>query len=253
MSSNFFSELGQDKFIFENFFPTKEKGFFIELGATDGKFNSNTYFFEKERNWKGLLIEPIEWYFTHGNLEKNRPNSICCNVAINDEEGFQDFFLIREDFIPYQYNTGFQGGHSGLNKYYDDQQRQRVNSLPCERTLIKVKCFPLQKLLDKYEIKYVDYLSVDVEGGEFAVLNSIDFSKVKIDVISVEDHWHNETIDKVKKLLFENNFEIVKLLGHDIIFKNKSTHSAARQAPSVLELRSSAAHDLWGCPEGTPP
>lgn len=216
---NFLSELGQDKFIMEKFFPNKENGFFIELGATDGKFNSNTYFFEKERNWKGILIEPIEWYFTHGRLKTNRPNSICYNVAINDEEGYQDFFLIREDFLQYQYNTGFQGGHSGLNKYYDHQQRKRVNSLPCERTLIKVKCVPLQKILDENNVKYVDYLSIDVEGGEFAVLNSIDFSKVTIDVISVEDHWQNETTEKVKNLLFEKNFKIVKFLGHDIIFK----------------------------------
>ena len=34
-------------------------GFFIELGANDGISQSNTYYFEKNKNWNGVLIEPI--------------------------------------------------------------------------------------------------------------------------------------------------------------------------------------------------
>ena len=36
----------------------KKNGFFIELGANDGLFQSNTAFFEKEHEWTGILIEP---------------------------------------------------------------------------------------------------------------------------------------------------------------------------------------------------
>ncbi|KAK7055033.1 hypothetical protein SK128_024957 [Halocaridina rubra] len=35
----------------------KRKGFYIECGALDGEVRSNTLFFEKEREWQGLLIE----------------------------------------------------------------------------------------------------------------------------------------------------------------------------------------------------
>jgi len=38
-------------------------GFFIELGANDGLAQSNTIFFEKFRNWHGILIEPIPLKF----------------------------------------------------------------------------------------------------------------------------------------------------------------------------------------------
>lgn len=34
-------------------------GFFIELGSNDGVEQSNTYYFEKYKNWSGILIEPI--------------------------------------------------------------------------------------------------------------------------------------------------------------------------------------------------
>ena len=38
-------------------------GFFIECGALDGETRSNTLFFERFRNWTGLLIEadPINY------------------------------------------------------------------------------------------------------------------------------------------------------------------------------------------------
>ena len=36
----------------------KRKGFFIEAGANDGEFISNTLELEKKYGWTGLLIEP---------------------------------------------------------------------------------------------------------------------------------------------------------------------------------------------------
>ena len=37
-----------------------EKGFFVELGANDGIKQSNTFYFEKNLNWRGILVEPIK-------------------------------------------------------------------------------------------------------------------------------------------------------------------------------------------------
>ena len=35
------------------------EGYFIELGANDGVSQSNTYYFEKNNKWNGILIEPV--------------------------------------------------------------------------------------------------------------------------------------------------------------------------------------------------
>ena len=47
-------------------------------------------------------------------------------------------------------------------------------------------------------------------GGEAAVLDSIDFDKVVIDVMTIEDHWDNDTthdcVEKLTKLGYRNNF-----------------------------------------------
>lgn len=40
------------------FLKGKEKGFFIECGATDGEYVSSTLVLERDHRWSGLLIEP---------------------------------------------------------------------------------------------------------------------------------------------------------------------------------------------------
>lgn len=50
-----------------------DNGIFLEVGANDGIRQSNTYIYEKEYGWKGILIEPSIWF---NKLKDNRPNSI---------------------------------------------------------------------------------------------------------------------------------------------------------------------------------
>ena len=48
-----------------------KNGFYIEIGAHDGIINSNTYYYEKNLNWRGILVEPSNYF---ENLKKNRSN-----------------------------------------------------------------------------------------------------------------------------------------------------------------------------------
>ena len=53
-----FSQIGQDKRVLD-FYQNKKNGYFVEVGANDGKRLSNTYLLEKDYNWKGICIEPV--------------------------------------------------------------------------------------------------------------------------------------------------------------------------------------------------
>ena len=53
-----FSQIGQSKYI-DGVLKKMTGGFFVEAGGYDGESHSNSLFFELERNWTGLLIEPI--------------------------------------------------------------------------------------------------------------------------------------------------------------------------------------------------
>ena len=62
-----------------------KNGFYIECGANDGVNQSNTWYYEKCLNWKGILIEPDKKIFKE--LKKNRSTkNIFENVALVSED-----------------------------------------------------------------------------------------------------------------------------------------------------------------------
>ena len=62
----------------------------------------------------------------------------------------------------------------------------------------------------------IDYLSLDIEGAELKVLQTIPFSEVDIRVVSVEV-LHVEKRE-VKKLMAKNGYRVLRDLKNDIIF-----------------------------------
>ncbi len=76
-----------------------KNGFYIECGANDGVNQSNTWYFEKSLNWRGILIEPNKQIFQE--LKKNRSSkNIFENVALVSE----DFKNKNEEIYLSEYN-----------------------------------------------------------------------------------------------------------------------------------------------------
>ena len=71
-------------------------------------------------------------------------------------------------------------------KYYDKRHFQRrdkeIKIRGGKTNIINVETFTLKTICDTHNIKKIDYLSIDVEGGELSVIQSIDFNKVFIDI-----------------------------------------------------------------------
>ena len=61
------------------------------------------------------------------------------------------------------------------------------NSIPASmRSRYRVQAYPLYSLILAMGVKKVDFLSLDVEGAEVAVLNTVPWDKVDIELIMVE-------------------------------------------------------------------
>lgn len=185
------SQVGQDKILDEQIFNRKNNGFFVEVGALDGFGASNTYFFEKERNWSGLLIEPNPIEFNKM-LKVDRPLSKKENCVISDSEMDINFLSIE----------GPCNVLSGIMEFYNPQHLERINrelgmyssypvghELYSNKELIKMKAVRLQTLFDKHSVIDVDLISIDVEGAEMQVLNSIDFNKMNIKCFLIENNY----------------------------------------------------------------
>ena len=65
-------------------------------------------------------------------------------------------------------------------------------------------------------------MSIDVEGGEYEVIKSINFDKVFIDVIGFENNYNDSSIPIIKYLQ-DRNFKILKDVGADIFMINKQS------------------------------
>lgn len=209
-SATYYSKDGQDAYIHKKFFPNKTHGTYIEIGAHDGIKYSNTYFFERYLSWNGMCIEPIAEVFEQ--LRKNRNNNcICVQGCISDLEGEAQFLYVN----------GYCEMLSGLALKYDPRHIQRIKLEAAQWgdtfELRTVSCYKLNDLLHNHGLYHIDYLSIDIEGGELDVLKSIDFATFDIDVISVEDNYG---YPEIRTFLEEQGFVLVATL-QDLIFRNK--------------------------------
>jgi FkbM family methyltransferase len=189
-NSKFYSQVGQDKYIYENFFKEKKNGVFLDIGAHDGINKSNTYFFEKHLGWKGLCVEPFLDIFDL--LKKNRECK-CANIAVSNYCGNSIFWQIE----------GYSEMLSGLAENYNDQHKKRIEKELSIHggNLIekKVEVMDINTLLRKYNLFEIDYCSIDVEGSEEKILSELDEKKFDIKVFTVENNYQSKELRKIMK------------------------------------------------------
>jgi hypothetical protein len=78
------------------------------------------------------------------------------------------------------------GGQGGLAEQLTKSLSRHIDLYKSFESLDNVQCFPLSDLLAALGVSHVDYLSLDVQGAEPDILRTIDFHKLRIDVIVVE-------------------------------------------------------------------
>ena len=89
------SQAGQDKLVLGKVFNRNahiNRGFFIEFGARNGVDDSNTHYFEKALNWRGVLLEAIP--SEQRDIAQSRPRSAVINGAVC--EGDSATFLVAK-------------------------------------------------------------------------------------------------------------------------------------------------------------
>jgi len=206
-SRGFFSQEGQD-LILSTYF-SKKNGYFVDIGAYDGISISNTYYFEKVLGWKGIAIEPNPEIFSK--LTKNRTCE-CINACISDKDEKNEFLLIK----------GHSEMLSGIINKYHSRHLRRIEreklKFANKAEKITVNCYTLQNLLNIRDIKEVDILSIDTEGGEFDIINAFDFKKISINAVVIENPYSDWRIwDK----LYNEGFICVARTCGDEIYVNK--------------------------------
>ena len=162
-------------------------GFFVEFGACDGVFASNTYYLEKNLNWNGILCEPIPSY--SDSLQINRTCILDLRAVSNSSHLFLEF---QEAHLP---------NLSGLKNRRMDQ-----TSNPEIANEYFVKSISLEDLLTEHNApNRIDYISIDTEGSEFDVIRDFDFEKFVFSFISIEHNFSGSEL-LVENLLIHHGY-----------------------------------------------
>ena len=156
------SQVGQSAFV-DKILSGRRNGFFIECGAVNGETYSNSLFFELQRNWTGLLIEGNPRY--HRSMLKKNRRAYMLNACLSTEQR------------PMTVRFRSRGLLSGIVGKIHGKMRGRD---------VTVKCFPLNSIMEALGVSHVDYLSLDVEGPELEILRTVDFTRLRIDIMTVE-------------------------------------------------------------------
>ena len=193
----YFSQYGQDKFVAEHLFPGMRNGVFVDVGAYDGVTLSNSCFFEREMGWTGLCVEPIPDVFRE--LVSNRPGSVCENVCVSNVEGELEFARVE----------GVEA-LSGIADRMDRRHRRRIEGEGGRVEMMRLPSLRLQTLLDRHGIDRIHFLSIDTEGAELDVIQSLDFERTRVDVVCVEN---NSGERNVRRHLKRNGLAYLLTLG----------------------------------------
>ena len=140
------------------------------------------------------------------NLQKIRKCE-CLPYAVSDKNETNQFFQIKEGPTTL----------SGLANEFDQSAIARINEYNLEDSqdfdYLNVECKTFDSIVKTYNI---DFLSLDTEGNELKILQSIDFNKYDIDVITVENNNYD---DRFFNFLNTKNYTFITRLGCDELYK----------------------------------
>lgn len=194
-----------------------ENGFFIELGANDGLKESNTYYFEKNLNWKGILIEPHFSNYQKCIKNRSRKNFFYNNACVSF--GFKDKYvdLLFSDLMTVPLNL--ETDNSSLPLKHAEEGKKYLNK---NQSIAKFKseASTLNDILNKSNSpKIIDFLSLDVEGAELEVLKGIDHSQYRFKYILVECRDKDKMFNYMKNI----NYNYISQLNRfDFLFKDNN-------------------------------
>lgn len=196
---------GQAAFV-DKLLNKKTNGFFIECGAASGELHSNTLFLERYRNWTGILIEANPT--TYRELRSKNRKAYSLNACLSIDAHPSVATLNFEDTWMWSGNIlGREKSIKGGKRFYE-----------------KIQCFPLYSILLALGQLKIDYFSLDIEGAEKGVLESIPWDKVDINVLSIEHYFWSGGKRSLIKYMEAKGYTFLKEItagGADIIVRKK--------------------------------
>jgi len=201
------SQEGEDQ-ILRRIFERQFNGFYVDIGAHHPKRFSNTYFFY-QRGWRGINIDAMP-----GSMDlfrKYRPKDLNLEIGVGAEEKQLDYYMLNESAL------------NGFSKELSEQRNQVSSNYQIQK-VVKIDIFPLSSIFDRYLPvgQHIDFMSVDVEGLDFEVLQSNDWSKYRPKFVLAEilgSSLHQIEQSDIGQLMSKCGYDLYAKCVNTVFFK----------------------------------
>jgi len=145
---------------------------YLDIGANHPVIANNTYLFYS-RGSCGVCVEPDKDFFTR--IRSVRPRDVCLNIGIgvNDTAGASLYV--------------FPAPYTGWNTFSESEALKRETETGVKiREVRNVEMVNINSIMSQYCSGSPNLISLDVEGLDFQIIQSIDFSRFTPEVLCVE-------------------------------------------------------------------
>ncbi|MCL4146109.1 UNVERIFIED_CONTAM: hypothetical protein GTU68_035736 [Idotea baltica] len=219
------------KFYTDILFANQSGGFFVEAGALDGEFLSNTLWLEQELNWTGLLVEPDLYNYRELLMKQRR--AWASNSCLSSTSYPKRTIMVsrsasgKRNKFEMAYNWIFRGQihelKNNISSSYDNFHA-RASSIPLYST---VQCFPLYSYLLALNKTNIDLFTLDVQGAETGIIETIPFDKIKVKVFIIEHATETKYDRNFVQFFDKQGYQLIACAGEpDYVFVLRSEFSS---------------------------
>lgn len=208
------AQFGEDK-ILADYFGHKTEGFYVEVGAYDGVRMSNSYHFE-HLGWEGILVEADPELADQ--CRASRPRATVVNCAVVSPEA--------PPVVTFQVSDDWKS-LSSLS--FNKSRRKEVEHLTGDFKVseVSVPGKTLDSIFAEHAIERVDFLTIDVEGHEWDVLQGFTISRWKPEIVIIERNTLLPDL-RIARYMFRNGYRYLRTTGVNDWFGPPPSPSAGR-------------------------
>lgn len=164
-----FAQEGED-LILARMFEGQARGIYVDVGAHHPRRFSNTELLYR-RGWHGVNIDAAPGSMSE--FRRLRPRDVNLEIGVAKADETRNFYVFDEPAL----NT------------FDAERARALDKPPYRiREVVKVRCAPLATILREHAIGAIDLLTIDAEGFDYDVLQTLDWQTTQPRVVLVEQH-----------------------------------------------------------------
>jgi FkbM family methyltransferase len=189
----YYSHMGADLWVAETM-QYRRDAYFLEFGALDGLTASNCAMLEKTLGWKGIAVEANPTYYPQ--VCANR-SCITVNVALAKKS--RESVEMIDVF-----------GLSALRQHINVDGAQSVRERD-KRGYVWIDTLNPTELLQRYSsAEHIEFLSLDIEGGEYEVIKAINFDYYRIALMAIEHSSNPKRQKLMRDFLLPKGYKVIQ-------------------------------------------